>query len=65
MTEIDALLKIADAINNLAKAIGGLTTLGIFFLLFKNMGMGTEVASTIQSGLRWISDSIDKIKKIN
>jgi hypothetical protein len=38
MTEIDALVKIANAIEHLANAVGGVGFTLVLFLLFKNMG---------------------------
>ncbi len=48
MSEADALLKIATAINSLAAAVGGLGLVLWFMLFFKDMGRGSDVAAKMK-----------------
>ena len=59
MNETEALLKIADAINNLAGAISGIGTAFVFFFFFKNMGTSSDTLNKISIE---ISNAIKSLK---
>ena len=52
MTEIDALLKIASAIEHLASAVGGVGFTLVLFLFFKNMGTSSYSLDKIVDAIK-------------
>lgn len=62
MTEIEALLKIASAVNNLAAAFAGIGTVAWLALLFKSMSAQGGVNRLADVAERWLQREKDKMR---